>query len=174
MAGVKARLVTNLLTMYADYNEKVLVRMTPAAEHGILIYRCQVDIDPNGRSAAKVAQIILKKVHATDGTMIAKDVDNDGTGEHLRLSKIDNDPETLQTVCHVFKNASGHVNPGSLSPIPIIDSRQVTVGGTGITTVIFSFPRGLKIDESVGFAVAFDDGAASAFAKLTVVIDFEE
>ena len=174
MAGVKARLVTNLLTMHSNYNEWVLVRMTPATDHGILVYRVQIDIDPNARSAAKVAQVILKKVHATDGTMVAKDTNNDGSGEHLRLSKIYNDPEDLETVCHVFKNVSGAVNPGSLTPIPIIDSRQVTVGGTGITTVVFNFSRGLKIDESEGFAVAFDDGAADAYAKLTVVIDFEE
>ena len=158
MAGVKLRGITSVITAPSQATVHTMYKLTAAAHHGILIYRVQVDLDPNGRSASKVAQVTVNKptagseAYTTDRNPI----------------KLREDPETVQTTGR--EKATTEPTAGVT-----LDSRQVSIGGTGITTVIFSYPRGLKFDGGELFSVAITEpNSPSAYAKYQVTVDLEE
>lgn len=164
MAGVRLRAITSVLEAPSQSTVHTMYRLTAAANHGILIYRVQVDLDPNGRSASKVAQVTLSRPDAAGSE--AYTADNDPI-------KVRDDDETVQT----DGDEKATTEPGTGSPETqvIIDSRQVSIGGTGITTVIFSYPRGLKIDGGSLLSVGLTEpNSPSARAKYQVTVDLEE
>jgi hypothetical protein len=158
MAGVKLRGITSVITAPSQSSVHTMYRLTAAANHGILIYRVQVDLDPNGRSASKVAQVTINK--PTAGSE-AYNADKDPI-------KVRDDDETVQT--DGDEKATTEPTAGVT-----LDSRQVSIGGTGITTVVFSYPRGMKIDGGELFSVALTEpNSPSAYAKYQVTVDLEE
>ena len=158
MAGVKLRAITSVLLVPTQSTIHTMYRLTAREFQGILIYRVQVDLDPNGRTASKVAQVTCNKPTAGSEAYAS---DNDPI-------KVNPDPEAVQT--------DGDEQATTEPDVGItLDSRQVSIGGTGITTVIFSYPRGLKIDGLERFSVAITEPySPSVHAKYQVTVDLEE
>jgi hypothetical protein len=159
MAGVILRSITNVLTVPNKTTIQTLYKLTAAANHGIVIYRVQVEMNPNGRSASKVAQITLRKPTVAG---------SGSTANHPQ--KLYDDVEDVQT------DGQELMTNEPLEGI-VVDAKQVSIGGSGITTSIFNYSRGLKIDGSEMFTVAItedEDPGDGAHAKCRVIIDLEE
>ena len=166
MSGVFLRGITNVLTVPDKTTIQTLYQLTAASHHGFLIYKIRLEINGNGRSATKIAQVTVFKP-ATAGSAFASEQDP------VKMS--DRDDETVQTD---GKELAG------VEPIggTIIDVKQVAIGGSGITAVVFHYPDGLKIDGwdgSAGTDIAIaitedDDPGAGAHAKCRVIVDLEE
>jgi|TARA_R110000824_G_scaffold189067_1_gene370497 hypothetical protein len=157
MSGVKLSATTG--SFLTTTNDQTLLQVFAAsANHGALIYRIQIDVNPNTISAPAVAQYHIEK--QSDAGSVTGAVTAYKTGS---------DPETVQTTCS-YKATSE----------PTLDSiisakRLATFGGTSITTILFNFPRGLKLDggERIG-VVQVLAATPSPYPKISVSIDLEE
>jgi hypothetical protein len=159
MAGVRLQITSGVIT--TSDSPQTLIQIITAAQQGILVYRLQVDIDPNAIASAVVAQLHVEK-QTTAGTMT--------TPSPTWIKKIGPDPETIATA--VTHTATVEPTAGD-----IIGARKlVTIGGTGISTVVFNWPRGLKIDggEDVGLVITYTAGDPATWSKVTVNGELEE
>ena len=156
MSGVRLSVTTG--SFLTTTNDQTLLQIYAAANHGALVFRIQIDVDPNTISAPAVAQFHIEK--QSDAGSV--------TGA-VTAYKLGPDPETVQTTA-AYKATSE----------PTLDSiisakRLATFGGTGITTVLFNYPRGLKLDggERIG-VVQVLAATPSPYPKISVSIDLEE
>jgi hypothetical protein len=164
MAGVKLRFVTPLLGSTGaalPFTNTLIAQLITASHHAVVVTRVQLDIDGDGRATTPACRVTLNKM--ADGT--------DGTMTTLAAVNLGDDPETIQTVCRHYPTSSYSAPTTGAA----VDSRQVMVAATGITTVYFNYSPGLKIAADEGFGVYFDDGLSSGEeAIIGVTIDFEE
>ena len=156
MSGVKLSVTTG--SFLTTTNDQTLLQVIASANHGALIYRIQLDVDPNGIGSRAVGQYHVER--QSDAGSVTGAVTAYKTGS---------DPETVQTTCS-YKATSE----------PTLDSiisakRLATFGGTSITTILFNFPRGLKLDggERIG-VVQVLAATPSPYPKISVSIDLEE
>jgi len=155
MAGVRLSVTTG--SFLTTTNDQTLMQIVAAANHGALVFKIQVDVDPNGSSSA-VGQYHIET--QSDAGSVTGAVTAYKTGP---------DPETVQTTCS-YKATSEPTLVGIISA-----KRLSTFGGTGISTVIFNFPRGLKLDGSERIGVVQVLGATpSPYPKISVSVDLEE
>ena len=162
MAGVKLRFVTGLRTLNV-FTDVCIAQLITATDHAVVVRRVQIDIDGSARTTSPACYVVLKKM--ADGIIGATPMTT------LAATKMADDPETIQTICRHFAN--GQNNPTASGGD--IDSKQIMVSGTAISSLFFNFPQGLKVPANEGFGIFFDDGiSATYYAKINVTIDFEE
>ena len=156
MSGVRLSVTTG--SFLTTTNDQTLMQVIAAANHGALIYRIQIDVDPNSIGSPATGQYHVER--QSDAGSV--------TGA-VTAYKLGPDPETVQTTAS-YKATSE----------PTLDSiisakRLATFGGTGITTVLFNYPRGLKLDggERIG-VVQVLSATPSPYPKISVSIDLEE
>ena len=156
MAGVKLNVATG--SFITTTNAQTVVQIIAGSHHGVLIYRIQIDLNPNGIGSPAVAEFHVEK-----------QTDSGSTTGAVTFHKLRNDPETLLT-SGTYKATSEPTGTDVVSP-----TRLSTFGGTGITTVVFNFPRGLKVDggERIG-VVQVLSATPSPYPKVAVNIDLEE
>jgi hypothetical protein len=156
MSGVKLSATTG--SFLTTTNDQTLLQVIAAANHGVLIYRIQIDVNPNGISSPAVAQYHIEQQSDAGST----------TGA-VTAYKTGPDPETVQTTT-TYKATSEPTLAGIISA-----KRLATFGGTSITTILFNFPRGLKLDggERIG-VVQVLAATPSPYPKISVSIDLEE
>ena len=156
MAGVKINGTTG--SFLTTTNDQTLMQILAAGNHGVLVFRIQVDVNPNGIGSPAVGSYHVEK-----------QTDAGSTTGAVTLYKLGPDPETIQTAA-TYKATSEPTGSDVVSPI-----RLATFGGTAITTVIFNFPRGLKVDGSERLGVVQNLSATpSPYPKISVTFDMEE
>ena len=156
MAGVKLSATTG--SFLTTTNDQTLLQIYAAANHGALVFRIQIDVDPNGIGTPAVGQYHIEQ--QSDAGSVTGAVTAYKTGP---------DPETVQTTCS-YKATSEPTLAGIISA-----KRLSTFGGTGISTMIFNFPRGLKVDGGERIGVVQVLGATpSPYPKISVSVDREE
>ena len=156
MAGVRLNATTG--SFITTTNDQTLMQVIAASNHGALIYRIQIDVNPNSISAPAVGQYHIEQQS-----------DSGSTTGAVTAYKTGPDPETVQTTA-TYKATSEPTLAGIVSA-----QRLATFGGTGITTVLFNYPRGLKLDggERIG-VVQVLAATPSPYPKISVSIDLEE
>jgi len=159
MSGVK--IIASASPIATTTNDRVLVLLKTATAHGIVITKVEVTIDPQSPTTPKVAQLFFEE-YGDDGTTPVT---------FGNVIKVNNDPEAIETT---FTKGEWATDPAETADTEHY-RKQITVGGTGVVTLVWNFPRGLKIDGGgVRWGVHMDQDTPSAYPKVSVVIELEE
>jgi len=160
MAGVKLQVTSDVITVSDD--PQTLIQLLAATNHGFLVYRIKVDVDPNAITTPVVATLHVEK-QSTAGTM--------STPSPVWVIKAGPDPETVQTTLR-------HTATAEPTAADIVGTKKMfSVGGTGIIPVIFTWPKGLKVDtaERLGLVITYTAaGDPATFSKVVVTARLEE